>query len=274
MSGVRSIWKGALSVSLVSIPVKLIPAHNGSGATISFKQLHCVCHGKVKQPKWCPSCNREVTMDEIRKGYEFEPDRFVELTEAELDAIKLESTHTIHVSRVADASALDPVTFDAHYFVAPDGKDSAEAYAVIRRALEGRAAFATITMRGRETELVLRVRGRAIMATTLCATAEVRSDTVVNGLDAVPAVEDVTMCREMFDNLATVPAVPFVDGVEVATRKLIDAKIRGDVVKVEAPVTVSRAVSFRDMLKASAAGTKPMAKAPLEQPKKRRAKVA
>ena len=79
----RPTWKGFLKISLVNIPVRVFPATD-SAATISFNQLHAECQTRIQQKRWCPTCEREVPMSEIAKGYEFEKGRYVVMTEEDV----------------------------------------------------------------------------------------------------------------------------------------------------------------------------------------------
>ena len=76
----RATWKGFLKVSLVNIPVRVFPATE-SAASVSFNQLHAECQTRIQQKRWCPSCEREVPLSDIVKGYEFQKGRYVVMTE-------------------------------------------------------------------------------------------------------------------------------------------------------------------------------------------------
>src|SRR5712671_4237855 len=86
----RATWKGYLKISLVNIPIKVFPATEPSG-TLSFNQLHGECQTRIQQKKWCPHCNREVTISEIVKGYEFEKGRYVVLSEEDFEKVRPQS---------------------------------------------------------------------------------------------------------------------------------------------------------------------------------------
>ena len=90
----RPTWKGFLKISLVNIPVRVFPATDAA-ATISFNQLHAECQTRIQQKRWCPSCQREVPMSEIAKGYEFEKGRYVVMNEEDVAKVRPESTRVI-----------------------------------------------------------------------------------------------------------------------------------------------------------------------------------
>src|SRR5512134_3834760 len=116
----RPTWKGFLKVSLVNIPIKVFPASE-SGATISFNQLHGECRTRIQQKRWCPKCEREVTLADIVKGYEFEKGRWVVLSDEDFAKVRPESTRVIDLVQFADEREIDPMYVDRTYYLAPDG---------------------------------------------------------------------------------------------------------------------------------------------------------
>jgi DNA end-binding protein Ku len=99
----RPTWKGFLKISLVNIPIRVFPATD-SAATISFNQLHAECQTRIQQKRWCPTCEREVPMSEVAKGYEFEKGRYVVVTEDDMAKVKPESTRIIDLVQFTDAA--------------------------------------------------------------------------------------------------------------------------------------------------------------------------
>ena len=156
----RPLWKGHLRMSLVTIPVRVYPASNPA-ATIHFNQLHRKCETRIQYKKWCPHCNREVTNDEIVKGYEFERGKYVALEEEDIKKVRPESTKVIHLQQFATAAAVDPMLLEQPYYLAPDGKVAAESFAVMREALRGQAAIGTVAFHGREHLVAIEPRDRA-----------------------------------------------------------------------------------------------------------------
>src|SRR6202521_102607 len=112
----RATWKGFLKISIVNIPIKVLPATESSG-TISFNQLHAECQTRIQQKRWCPYHNREVPTSEIVKGYEFEKGRYVVLSEEDFDKVRPESTRVIDLVQFADDSAIDPMYVDRAYYL-------------------------------------------------------------------------------------------------------------------------------------------------------------
>ena len=118
----RPTWKGFLKISLVNIPVRVFPATD-SAATISFNQLHAECQTRIQQKRWCPTCEREVPMSEIVKGYEFEKGRYVVMSEEDVSKVRPESTRVIDLVQFTDAAAIDPIYVERPYYLAPGRQD-------------------------------------------------------------------------------------------------------------------------------------------------------
>ena len=118
----RPTWKGFLKISLVNIPVRVFPATDAA-ATIGFNQLHAECQTRIQQKRWCPSCEREVPMSEIAKGYEFEKGRYVVMSDEDMAKVRPESTRVIDLVQFTDAAAIDPIYVERPYYLAPDGQD-------------------------------------------------------------------------------------------------------------------------------------------------------
>src|SRR5215470_3155691 len=111
-------WKGSLSFGLVSIPIQLSPAARTE--RISFNQLHQVCHTRLKQPLFCPTCNRMVERSEVEKGYEYEKDQYLLFTEQELEAVEPDSARTMEILEFVQIAEIDPLYFDASYYLQPE----------------------------------------------------------------------------------------------------------------------------------------------------------
>ena len=137
----RPAWKGHLKIRLVNIPVRVFPATD-SAATISFNQLHAECQSRIQQKRWCPTCEAEVSKNDVVKGFEFEKGRYVVMTDDDLSKVRPESTRVINLVRFTDAP-IDPAYVERPYYLAPDGPVAAEAFAVVREAMEGKAASAS-----------------------------------------------------------------------------------------------------------------------------------
>src|SRR5580700_11891118 len=115
---------------------------------------------RIQQKRWCPYHNREVPNSEIVKGYEFEKGRYVVLTEEDFDKVRPESTRVIDLVQFAEDSTIDPMYVDRAYYLAPDGKMAADAFAVMRDGMKGKVGIGKLALYGRATrrEAPTRVR--------------------------------------------------------------------------------------------------------------------
>jgi DNA end-binding protein Ku len=227
----RPTWKGYLKVSLVTIPVKVFPATE-SAATISFNQLHEPCKTRIQQKKWCPSCEREVTISEIVKGYEHEKGRYVVVEEEDLQKVRVESTRVIDLAQFTDDSEIDPIYVDRAYYLAPEGPMAAEAFAVMRDGMAGKAGIGKVALYGREYLVAIRPKKKGLVMYTLHHDAEIRSIDAIEELNSVPSKvkpEEMKLARQViatFDGELNLK--DYKDEYREGLRQIIDAKIAGE----------------------------------------------
>ncbi|HEV8542820.1 MAG TPA: Ku protein, partial [Verrucomicrobiae bacterium] len=131
----RSIWKGYIRFSLVTIPIRIYNAVN-TDETIRFNQLHKEDNGAVGYEKKCKKCGKTLTSEEICKGYQFEPEQYVIVSPEDLDKIKLQSTKAIEIEGFIDSSEIQPSLYESPYFAGPDGLVASKAYALLSEALK------------------------------------------------------------------------------------------------------------------------------------------
>jgi len=128
----RAIWSGAISFGLVNVPVKLFSAV--SPKDVRFNQLHDADHGRIQQKRFCAEDGQEVSYEHIVKGFEVEKDRYVVLTDEDVNAIPVESSRAIDIHRFVDLDEIDPVMFKKSYYLVPE-ETGAKAYALLREAM-------------------------------------------------------------------------------------------------------------------------------------------
>ncbi len=226
----RATWKGYLKVSLVNIPIKVFPATESS-ATLSFNQLHGECQTRIKQKKWCPHCEREVTNTEIVKGYEFEKGRYVVLTEEDFENVRTESTRVIDLVQFADDSSIDPMYVDGTYYLAPDGGVATDAFAVMREGMKGKVGVGKLALYGREYLVAVRPHGKGIVMHTLHHAAEIRGMDQVEELNSVPSKvkpEEIKLAKQVIETFhAPLDLKEYKDEYQEGLKEIIDAKIAG-----------------------------------------------
>src|SRR6266576_2580543 len=182
----RPTCKWFLKVGRGNVPVNVFPASE-SADTISFNQLHAECQTRIQQKRWCPHCEREVTNTELVKGYEFEKGRYVVINDEDINKVRVESTHVINLVQFADDSEIDPIYVDRAYYLAPDGPMAAEAFAVMREGMVGKAGTGKMALYGREYLVAVRPQKRGIVMYTLHHDAEIRSIDQIEELNSVPS---------------------------------------------------------------------------------------
>ena len=114
----KSIWKGAISFGLVNVPVKLYSAV--SKKTVRFNQLHDVDHSRIQQKRVCAKDGEEVPFENIVKGYEIAPDKYVVITSDELEALDPKKTRSIDIEDFVDLDEIDPLYYEHPYYLVPD----------------------------------------------------------------------------------------------------------------------------------------------------------
>lgn len=256
----RPIWKGALKISLVTLPIKVFPATESSG-TISFNQLHDACQSRVQQKRWCATCAREVPTSEIVKGFEFEKGRYVVLIDEEFDAVQPPSTRVIDLVAFAEASALPWRAIDRTYYLVPDGPENGpaqQAYAILVEALAGRLGVGTLAIYGREYLVAVSPQAGSLLLYTLHHAAEQRDAPYVapdpraaRGSFRLPA-EEVTLAQRVIQALSgPLDLNAFTDQYQADLRRLIDAKIAGEEIVVPPVETPGAVLSFKASLEQS-----------------------
>jgi DNA end-binding protein Ku len=277
----RAIWKGHLRLSLVTIPIRVYPATNPA-ATISFNQLHRECQTRIQYRKWCPHCEREVTKDEIVKGYEFERGQYVPLEEEEIDKVRPETTRVVALSQFTEAEAIDPVFIDTPYYLGPDGKVAAESFAVMREALKGKAGIGTLAMHGRDRLVAIEPRGSGMIMFTLRHEREIRDVEAIDELKDAPQkvkAEELALARKVIGGFEEkVDFSKYHDTYEDALREMIEAKIKGrEIISTEEPEERPKVVNLMDALRKSLDEASRAKKRPAKAPaaaKRRGAKAA
>jgi DNA end-binding protein Ku len=251
---VRSTWKGFLRVSLVNIPVKVFPATESAG-TISFNQLHGECQTRIQQKRWCPNCEREVPNAELVKGYEVEKGRYVIVTDEDIQKVRVESTRVINLSQFTDDTAIDPIYVDRAYYLAPDGAMAAEAFAVMREGMVGKAGVGKVALYGREYLVAIKPQKKGLVMYTLHHDAEIRSIDEIEELNSVPTKvkpEEMKLAKQVIATFdAELELKEYKDEYREGLRRIIDAKIAGEEVVAPEVAEPARVVDLMEALRRS-----------------------
>jgi DNA end-binding protein Ku len=276
----RPTWKGYLKVSLVTIPVKVFPATE-SAASLSFNQLHAECQTRIQQKKWCPHCEREVTIAEVVKGYEFEKGRYVVVEEADIQKVRVESTRVIDLAQFTDDSEIDPIYVDKAYYLAPDGPMAGDAFAVMRDGMAGKAGIGKVALYGREYLVAIRPQKKGLVMYTLHHDAEIRSIDSIEELNSVPSKvkpEEMKLAKQVIASFdGDLNLKDYKDEYKEGLRRIIEAKIAGEEFVAaevqEPPKVVDLMEALRRSLNSVSSEKKKSAKAPLAAVAKAKAKA-
>jgi DNA end-binding protein Ku len=264
----RSIWKGHIQFSLVTIPVRIYNAVD-TEETIRFQQLHKEDNGAVGYEKKCKKCGKSLTNDEIVKGYEFEPEQYVIVTPEDFAKIKLQSTKLIAIEGFIDAGEVHPSLYEAPYFAGPDGPVALKAYSLLSDALNasGKVGIGKVVLRDREETVMISSQDGGLMLYKLRQPNEVRKMADVPMIERKEANKDelklsISLVESMASSMAE---MDLTDRYRDALREMIEAKIAGREV-VAAPEVVRPVVDIMTALKQSIEQTKAKKK-PMERAK-------
>jgi DNA end-binding protein Ku len=269
MAEVRSSWKGRLKLSLVTAAVRLAPA-SSEASRIRFNQLNAKTGNRLKQLMVDAETGEEVARDDIIKGYEYAKGRYVEVTDDELDKVRLESTHTIDIERFVDAAEIKQVYRNTPYYVMPDGNVADEAYIVIREAMakEGKAAIGRVTLSSREHPVLIEPCGKGMALTTLRPEREVRQ--AKDFFDDIPDIEIEPDLMDMAETLIQkkfghFEPKQFVDRYQEALRELVEAKVAGAEPAQAEEERPAKVINLMDALKKSLSAEGGTAAAPTKK---------
>jgi DNA end-binding protein Ku len=252
----RSIWNGVVSFGMVSIPVKLYAATEDKD--ISFRTIHQECGTRLRQLRWCPSCEREVEWGEVARGYEYAKDQHVILTDEDFDKLPLPSKHTVELSAFVKAEQIDPVFYEKSYYLEPE-QTGLKPFALLMRALKEKelTAVAKLAIRNKERLCALRPYNGTLMLETLHYPDEIRVEKGVDLPDVKFSDRELQMAYSLIE-LMTEEFNPegYKDQYREALAELIQAKLEG-VEIAEAPAAPKgKVVDLMAALKASVEAAK------------------
>ncbi len=269
----RAYWKGYLKLSLVTCPVSLFPATSQSDKT-HFHQINRKTGNRLRQQMVDESTGKVVESDDKGRGYELSKGKYVEIEPEELEAVEVESTHTIDIEKFVPGEEIDKRYYERPYYVVPD-KDGAEAFAVIRDAMKdkGRVALARIVFANREHILAVEPWGKGMLGTTLRYDYEVREDKAffAHVPASRPTKDMVDLASHILDSKSgKFDPSTFKDEYELALRKLVKRKAGGKTIaRSETSERPSNVIDLMDALKRSVGGGKSPSK-PARKSQKRR----
>ena len=272
----RAIWSGAISFGLVNIPVKLYSA--AKKKTVRFHQLDSADNSRIQQKRVNPNTGEEVPYEQLVKGYELTPDRYVVVRPEELEAVEAKKTRTIDIEDFVELDQIDPIYYDHPYYLAP-AEGAAKAYALLLQAMKdaGKVGIARVVIRSKEQLVAIRPGDSVLVMETLLFGDEVVAP---SDLGELPAVDDlkvgereVDMARQLIESLSKdFDPDSYRDEYRQAVLDLIERKAEGHEVAIQAaPEAPEEVPDLMAALEASIASAKRQGGA-AKEPAKRNAR--
>jgi Ku protein len=255
----RAYWKGSLKLSLVTCPVVLYPASTSVEKT-RFHMINKETGNRLKQQMVDTETGDVVESDQKGRGYEVSKGKYVEVEPEELEAVQIESNHTIEIDSFVPRDEIDKRYLDRPYYIAPDGKAAIEAFAVIRDAMKDkdRVALARIVLSNREHVMGIEPLGKGLLGTTLRYPYELRDeDEFFDDIKSPKITKDmVELASHILDSKAEhFDPSKFKDEYETALKALVKRKAAGKPVKVvEREEKSDNVINLMDALRQSLKG--------------------
>lgn len=256
----RAYWKGTLKLSLVSCPVVLYPATTSAEKT-RFHMINRETGNRLKQQMVDSETGDIVESDQKGRGYELRKGKYVEIEPEELEAVQIESNHTIDIESFVPSEEIDQRYLNHPYYIAPEGKAAIDAFAVIRDAMkdEGRVALAKIVLTNREHIIAIEPLGKGLLGTTLRFPYELRDEGEF--FDDIKTPKITKDMVELAGHILQTKAAhfdpgKFKDEYETALKALVKRKASGKAIELpEREEKPNNVVSLMDALKQSLKGS-------------------
>lgn len=249
----HTVWKGAISFGLVHVPVKMFSATEDKD--ISMRMIHKVCSTPLSYVRKCQTCDTEVAWEDIVKGYEYEPGRFVLFNKEELEQLSGETNREIKILDFVNLEEIDPVYFQKTYYLAPSDTGS-NAYNLLLRSLTetGKIGIAKVSIRSKSSLAAIRVIDRCLALETIFYPDEIRPVAQVPNLPEQANVneKELTMAKMLIDQLST-PFDPekYTDEYRAAVMEAISHKVAGEEIRIAPEQQKTNVIDLMSALQAS-----------------------
>jgi DNA end-binding protein Ku len=249
-----SVWKGMITFGLVSIPIRLYVAARSKRTYLH--QIHNACNTRLKQPLYCPTCDRIVDRSEVIKGYEYETGQYVLVDGEEIKKITPASEKTMEILTFLDQQDVDPIYFDSSFLAIPDG-GADKPYALLLKALKDtrKMGVAKVTMHQREYTIFIRARNNGLTLHTMYYQNEIAAvEGYGKNYDAKLKPEEVKLADQLVETLSA-PFKPeaYKDEFQERLNELIQAKLKGKTVAVAPKSARAPVIDMMQALKKSLA---------------------
>ena len=256
-----SVWRGSIVLSLISIPAQLYAAARSERTYLH--QIHKQCNSRVRQPLFCPTCNRFLERGEIIKGYEFDEGQYVLMEDKEIKKLAAGSSRTLEILAFTKLSEIDPIFFDSSYFCIADDSGK-KAYQLLVKALEDTetVGIGKLLMHQRDYTVFLRAYEHGLLLHTMYFSNEIRSLPQFGVIEAVDLKPQEVKLTEQLIKAMTEPFKPnkYHDEFQDQLRKLIEAKQHGKTIEIGKEPGRSAVIdietALRNSLASSSSGSK------------------
>ena len=268
----RPVWRGHLRLALVSCPVALHSAHQEHG-NLHFHFINPETGNRVHMVTVDAETGKKLSRRDLVRGYEFRKDEYLVLTEEDFESVRVESSAVLSIDKFVPADAIDPLYFDAAYYMVPDGKAGEDVFVVLREAFarSKRVALSRIVIARRERVVAIRPLGRGLVAHTLHEARDVHdAQEQFAGIPQTPPdAEMVKLAMQLIDrqNARFVPA-DIEDRYEARLRDLIESKLKGEGIAPEPAPEATRGKVI-DLMQALKESLQAMTEKPAPRPASR-----
>jgi len=233
----RPIWRGHLRLALVSCPIALYSANHDRGS-LHFNLINPKTGNRIKMVTQDAETGDTLSRGDLVKGYEYKKDGYLILADEDFESARIESSSTVKIEKFVDANSIDPIYFDASYYLAPDGESGEDVYVVLRDAIAstGKIALSRVVIARREHPIAIMPMGKGLVAHTL---HEERDLNDYAGLfdhlpSAKPDPDMIQLATQLIDRqTGRYDPADIEDRYETRLRAVIDAKLKGEGIEPE-----------------------------------------
>jgi DNA end-binding protein Ku len=240
----RPIWRGHLRLALVSCPVALYSAKHDR-STIRFNMINPETGNRIKMLTVDAETEKELQRRDLVKGYEFKKNHYLLLSDTDFESVKVESSSMMTIEKFVEKNSINPIYFNASYYLAPDGNAGRDVYAVLLEAISdtGRVALSRVVIGQRERTIALMSTDGGLVAHTLDEQRDINDAKQI--FDDVAEVktdpEMVQLAKQLIDRqTAKYDPSDIEDRYETRLREMIDAKLKGEGIDLSEPAEPDR----------------------------------
>ncbi len=235
----RPIWRGHLRLALVSCPIALYSANHDRGS-LHFNLINPATGNRIRMITQDAETGDTLSRSDLVKGYEFKKDHYLIVTDEDFDTARIDSSSTVKIDKFVDADAIDPIYFDASYYVAPDGDAGQDVYIVLRDAIAstGKVALSRLVIARREHPIAIMPMGKGLVIHTLHEERDLNdyADLFDHLPSTKPDPDMIQLATQLIDRqTGKYDPADVEDRYETRLRAMIEAKLKGEGIEAEEP---------------------------------------